>query len=320
MSQTTNRSSDWFINAVVKDGSVRECLAEVLCELKRKEKFVEKICEKLGEQQSLGSDALSKLSAQIRSLETTIKFRVSVLSVDRRGAWFRANATTATGPFVPSLMPEPIFAQYDENSTKKIRLGLLECWRLKNLVAYPLRATESCLWKVLLTLNFELERLGDFGEWPRLETLPESLPPDFDSRSLSAFLNNVKLEYLTAKEILKKCHGMLLEASEKFWATAPRLRGLRSGDAPYDGQIQADNMRQEFRNRRATASINRSITKSTLDIQSLKLMGFEDFPAAEELKQRYHALALEMHPDRQGGNEARFKMLAKCYRHLSTRG
>ena len=45
----------------------------------------------------------------------------------------------------------------------------------------------------------------------------------------------------------------------------------------------------------------------------------DDFPTVAQLRQRYHALALEMHPDRQGGNEARFKMLAKCYRHLSSR-
>jgi DnaJ-class molecular chaperone len=45
-------------------------------------------------------------------------------------------------------------------------------------------------------------------------------------------------------------------------------------------------------------------------------MGFDDFPEAEVLRQRYHALALEMHPDREGGNEARFKLLAKSYKHL----
>ena len=312
-------SSDWFVNAIVKDGSVRQCLAEVMGELSRKKKFIELLSEKLGEDSSTGGDALSKLSARIRMLENTIKFRASILSVDRRGAWFRANATTAAGPFVSALMPEPVFSQYDESTTKNIRIKLLDCWTQKNLVSYPLRATEPCLWKILLALNFELERLGDLGEWGRLEACPEWLPKEFDSRALTAFLTNVKLEYLSARAVLNRCQSILLEASERFWSTAPRQRIFRSGDESYDGQSQAESMRQDFRRRRATADGKRSVMKSALDLQALKLMGFDDFPAAEDLKQRYHALALEMHPDRQGGNEARFKMLSKCYRHLSTR-
>lgn len=312
-------SSDWFINAVVKDGSVRECLAEVMGELSRKKKFIERLTEKLGEKESIGGDALSRLSARIRMLESTVKFRTTILSVDRRGAWFRVNATTAAGPFVPALMPEPIFSQYDETHTKKIRYQLLECWTQKNLVAYPLKASESCLWKILLALNFELERLGDFGEWGRLESFPDSLPKEFDSRALTAFLNNVKLEYLSTRAVLNRCQILLLEASERFWSTAPRLRAARDGGESYDGQSQAERMRQDFRSRRATADGKKTVLKSSLDIQALKLMGFDDFPTVAELRQRYHALALEMHPDRQGGNEARFKMLSKCYRHLSTR-
>jgi len=45
-------------------------------------------------------------------------------------------------------------------------------------------------------------------------------------------------------------------------------------------------------------------------------MGFDEFPDVEMLRQRYHALAMTMHPDREGGNEARFKLLAKSYKHL----
>ena len=64
-------SSDWFVNAIVKDGSVRQCLAEVMGELSRKKKFIELLSEKLGEDSSTGGDALSKLSARIRMLENT---------------------------------------------------------------------------------------------------------------------------------------------------------------------------------------------------------------------------------------------------------
>jgi DnaJ-class molecular chaperone len=51
--------------------------------------------------------------------------------------------------------------------------------------------------------------------------------------------------------------------------------------------------------------------------EALRFMGFDDFPTTDSLKQRYHMLALDMHPDRQGGNELKFKLLAKSYKHLS---
>jgi hypothetical protein len=307
---------DWFISAVIKDGSVGDCLAEVVGELRRKERFVQRLSEKISEQDGSHSDALSRICTRVRILDSTLKFRVSVLNPDRRGAWFRTSAATASGPFVSAILPDAVFSQYDESKTKKIRAGLNECWQQRNLVSYPLKATESCLWKILLTLNYELERLGDLGEWPRIETLPEALPVDFESRSLRAFLSNVKAEYMTAREYLKHSHMILLEASERFWAGAPRPKIPAGRDDAYEGQTEAENLRQGFRDRRATPTIKRPMGKSLMDVESLKFMGFEDFPTSEHLKQRYHSLAMDMHPDRLGGNEARFKQLAKCYKHL----
>lgn len=321
MASSPALSHDWFISAIVKNGSVGECLSEVLSEVRRKEKFVTKLGEKISEKNGSVNDAVSEISGRIRILENTLKFRLSILSPDRRGAWFRPSAATSNGPFSGTILPDAIFSQYDETRTSKIRAGLVECWNQKNLVAYPLKATETCLWKTLLAINFELYAMGDLGEWPRLERLPEELPFDFESRSLRAFLVNVKLEYLGANERLKIAFTTLLEASDQFWAGARTRRESAHQSAhqsaDYDGHTAAENVREEFRKRRSTPTIKRPIGKSSQDIEALKFMGFEDFPSAETLKQRYHTLAMDMHPDRQGGNESRFKLLSKCYKHLT---
>ncbi|MEI6397278.1 MAG: J domain-containing protein [Pseudomonadota bacterium] len=317
MTGAKHTSHDWFISAIVKDGTVGTCLGEVLTEVRRKERFVAKLHEKISERGASGADAISEISARIRVLENTLKFRLSILSPERRGAWFRANVATASGPFSGTVLPDPVFSQYDETKTNKVRVALIECWTLGNLIAYPMKSTESCLWKILLSLNFELQSLGNLGEWPRLERLPEDLPDDLGSRSLKAFLSNVALEYQSARERLKNAYVTLLDASDGFWARAKARRVDADRGEAYDGFTAAESMREEFRKRRAAPTIKRPIGKSTHDIEALRFMGFDDFPTADLLKQRYHTLALDMHPDRQSGNESRFKLLAKSYKHLS---
>lgn len=319
---TPNRpSQDWFVSAIVTDGTVGACLNQVLAELRRKESFIAKIKSKISEKEGSNVDAVSEISARISVLENTLKFRLSILSPDRRGAWFRTSSSTASGPFAGSLLLDPVFSAFDESQSLNVRRGLEDCWNKRNLVSYPLKPTETCLWKILLGLNFELHALGDFGEWPRLEKLPEQLPEDFESRSLRAFLSNVKLEYLSARDRLTNVYQTLLEASDRFWAkqmTSTNRYGARNHerDPIYDGYSAAENVREDFRRRRATPTIKRPIGKSAQDLEALQFMGFSDFPDEDSLKQRYHSLALSMHPDRQGGNESRFKQLAKSYKHL----
>jgi hypothetical protein len=321
MSVLAQTNIDWFISAIVADGSVGTCLSQVIDELKRKEQFVAKLKEKLSERPGQSQDALTDLSNRLRILESTLKFRLSILSPERRGAWFRASASTATGPFAGTLLPEAIFSSYDETQTAKIRAALLECWQRKNLVAYPMRATETCLWKILLCINFELYTLGDLDRWPRIERMPDELPKDLEGRSIRAFLNNVRAEYLSVQSRLVNVYDLLLEASERFWAAAPRgNRVTRDRADDYDGHRAAESMRDGFRKRRAespTPTIKRPIGKSAQDFEALKFMGFEDFPSSEDLKQRYHNMALRLHPDREGGSDVKFKLLSKSYKHLS---
>jgi hypothetical protein len=151
--------------------------------------------------------------------------------------------------------------------------------------------------------------------------MPDELPKDLEGRSIRAFLNNVRAEYLSVQSRLVNVYDLLLEASERFWAAAPRgNRVTRDRADDYDGHRAAESMRDGFRKRRAespTPTIKRPIGKSAQDFEALKFMGFEDFPSSEDLKQRYHNMALRLHPDREGGSDVKFKLLSKSYKHLS---
>jgi hypothetical protein len=313
-------TNDWFVSAILKDGTVSQCLLEVEGELGRKQKFIAMLRERIAERSPSKIDAISDITGRVLTLENTLKFRLTILSPSRRGAWFRESASTSVGPFGGALLTEPIFSNFDEKNSTWVRAGLSSCWIKRSLIGYPLRATESCLWKILLTLNFELHVMGDLDPWPRLEKLPEGLPPELDSRSLRAFLNNVKAEYLGVRRRLDDCYQSLFEASSRFWAVSSQKAQPMDVYAEeqdiYDGHRVAEKLRQEFRSRRSSPTINRPVTKSSQDIEALSFMGFDEFPDTEMLRQRYHALAMTMHPDREGGNEARFKLLAKSYKHL----
>jgi hypothetical protein len=324
MTHQVQKSQDWFISAIIKDGTVGHCLSEVIRDLQFKQDFVKALMAKISEHQTGGIDAITEISSRIQILESTVSFRMSILSPDRRGAWFRRSATTSSGPFSGHLLADPVFSQFDEGDVAKVREGLVACWRNRGLLQYPLRATESCLWKSLLVLNFDLWTLGDLGHWPRLECMPEALDSDLDSRSLKAFLTNVKAEYVGARERLDRVYESLLAASDRFFAKCVETGGSRRSSARSsfgsesinDGYAAAENVREEFRKRRASPTIRRPVGKSAQDLEALRFMGFDDFPTEEDLKQRYHRMALDMHPDRQGGNESRFKLLAKSYNHL----
>lgn len=320
MTSGNSTLNDWFISAILKDGTVGQCLAQVEIELENKQKFLRILRDRIAEQNTSKTDVISELSARILTLENTLKFRLGILSPNRRGAWFRESASTAAGPFIGSLLTEPVFSSYDEKNQVGVRTGLKTCWTERSLVSYPLRATEPCLWKTILVLNYELFKSGDLGSWPRIERLPEDLPGELESRALRAFLTNVKAEYLSARRRLDDCYEVLLDASNRFWSiggTGSKDAGVdRLGDDFYDGHRVAEKLRQEFRSRRSTPTIKRPVGKSSQDIEALSFMGFDEFPEPEVLRQRYHSLAMEMHPDRDGGSEARFKLLAKSYKHL----
>ena len=91
---------------------------------------------------------------------------------------------------------------------------------------------------------------------------------------------------------------------------------------------RAQDMRAEFRRRRMSSaqSAARDTTarssmnlKTTMDIDALRFMGFEEFPTVSNLRLRYRQLAKQYHPDHNPQHEDRFKRLTKAYNHLSSK-
>lgn len=310
--QLPNR--DWFVAAIECDGSVSHCLAAVLSELEQRANLVRALQKSIGEKISGGPDTVTDIGQRIKTLENTLRFRLSILSPERKGAWFRPGSTMG-GPFSGSLLNEPVFSMYDDAHHGRMRKGVSECWEKRNLLDYPFRATEQSLWKVLLTLNFELESLDKFNpSFSRLSELPENLPNLLESRSLRAFLINVRAELISHRARLTQCYYQLLEASERFWQHHATAASRKTG-ATRDEDPQSA-FHSSFKQRR-TATTPRPSLKTSSDLEALRFMGFPDYPNPDDLKQRYHSLAMEMHPDRPGGNEQRFKLLNRSYKHLA---
>lgn len=301
---------DWFIAAIEADGSVTQCLTAVVNELEYRSRFTIALQQAIGERTPGGIDNVSDIGQRIKVLENTLRFRLSILSPERKGAWFRSGATMG-GPFSGTLLNEPVFSAYDEAKHAHMRKGISLCWEKRNLLDFPFRATDHSLWKVLLSLNFELETLDRFSpHFSRLSELPETLPPTLESRSLRAFLVNVRAEIVSHRARLTQCYHQLYEASERFWLyhASASSRKFDDDDNP------AHQFRSSFKQRRSTTP--RPSLKTASDLEALKFMGFVDYPSGEDLKQRYHSLAMEMHPDRPSGNEQRFKLLNRSYKHL----
>ena len=308
-----SQNRDWFLKAIETDGSVGQCLDGVAQELEQKMRFIHALRTAIAERNAGGIDAVSEIGQRIKILDTTLKFRLSILSPERKGAWFRESPTTS-GPFVSNVLSEAVFPHFDVTKIEQMRTGLSACWERKTLIDLPFRATETCLWKTLLTLNFELETINKFSlSWPGLTELPEKLPVALESRALRAFLLNVKGELLSHRERLMRCFISLREASERFWQFHATEAAQRKDSPRFTG---ADELRGEFSRRRNSTRQGGERLKTSADLEALRFMGFAEVPKHDELKQRYHSLAREMHPDRPGGNEQKFKLLTKSYRHL----
>lgn len=302
---------DWFVAAIESDGSVNHCLSAVIGELDYRVRFTQALQIAIGERTPGGIDTVTDLGQRIKILENTLRFRMSILSPERKGAWFRVGATIG-GPFSGTLLNEPVFSAYDEAHHGRMRKGVSLCWEKRSLLDYPFRATDPSLWKVLLSLNFELESLDRFStEYPRLSELPEQLPLALDSRSLRAFLINVRAELVSHRARLTQCYAQLFEASERFW----QYHATASSRKFTDDEDPVHHFRSNFKQRRSTTTPRPSL-KTASDLEALRFMGFTDYPNTDDLKQRYHSLALEMHPDRPSGNEQRFKLLTRSYKHL----
>lgn len=316
--ETHDPTKDWFLGAIESDGSVDDCLEVVRLELEAKSQFVIALKQMMAPRRKGGLDAISDLSLRIKALENTLRFRLGILHPERPMAWFRAPATTTTGPFASALLDEPVLGPYDLGDVEQIKTDLNLMWQERRATPLPFQSDGPSLWRTLLSLNAELHSLMQLPapyEHLSLAALPENLPVKLESRALRAFLLNVRNELVTARDRLIDCHGALRKKCEELWAvqatTEPRTQRRRG-----QTQAHAESVREELRRRRESRW---RLLLTGADQRALKCLGFDELPPADTLRRRYLELAKKLHPDRPGGDDHAFKEIASAYSQLLAR-
>ncbi len=331
--QKEGHTDDWFIPAILSEGTVDSCLSAVLSDLNLRASFTQalKTCfSGRASHHGKSIDSVTLIGEQARRLEKTLSFRLGLLRPERAAAWFRPIICGNMGPLMAEAIPDPIFSPYLEHSfsmsatVDNIVQGFSKCWNSRTMSFFPLQSDQPSLWKMLLSLNAELEaavKLPAPFEGLRLDVLPEGLPQKLESKLLKSFLLNVKREVLSTRKLLDECFERLWKVSESLW-----LHQKRADREVKKTQETADSVRQEFKKRRRAGAYqfrhgghSGTISSPMFDLDALQFMGFNEYPSIETLRQRYLLMAKKLHPDRDGGSEEAFKMLNKVYRHLTKR-
>lgn len=296
---------DWFLPAILSNGSVSHSFREVSTRLENKLTLIQCLNTNLSSYQGKSTDSISELRKRIGELSNTMTFRLGMLSPERPGAWFRENMNQGSGPFGSRVLSEPILAPYDVAKIANIRFQLKNSFQQRNILDIPFERKEPCLWLTLLNLNRcweEIDRLPSPHRELRLSELPSSIPSELKSPSLHAFLTKVNESQLSARQELDSCFAKLWNACEAFWQVQIKI-------------AEKENSQKKER-RRCKQDIS-SFRNS--DIRALQFMNFSSLPDARTLKSRYHNLAQRYHPDRPGGCEDSFKRLTLSYSQLMKR-
>jgi len=329
---------DWFISAVVSNGSVSDCLDAVAHELAAKQKFINAINSNLRSGLDDGTDNLTLLGKEVKELENTLRFRLGLLRPDRDAAWFRKAGHKDCGPFRSAMLTEAVFAPYRASEGEKIRTAIASCWQLATITPIPFLDETPCLWRLLLLQKQRLNQLALLAE-PftalRLDELPDGLPADLESLALRAFLINVKAGFVSVRDRLQLCYDQLWTASEKFWQhqklqsvqeksqnrakppparpAAPRPAGPRQASRDRPPPPPEQESQHEPYDAGDFSDLN--IHSSFARMEALRFMGFRHAPTLETLRKRYLEMAKKLHPDH-GGSEDAFKRLARAYKDL----
>ncbi len=310
--------TDWFVGAIHFDGLVKDSLKFVIDQLEKKQNFVAQLQRKLCSG-GRDSDRLTHMGREVKELENTLRFRLGILQPERPASWFRTIQRKDFGPFRSPMLVAPVFGDYKLEQVKKVQADIKLAWGNCQTSLLPFDGTRGSLWHILLAKREELSRLTAF-EHPfdglKLENLPEELPSDFESRSLRAFLINVRNEYLSIVDRLQLCYDQLWSASERLWRYQETL--IRQSDSDRSRK-QRTSRQQQGTNGAQRKPFSRELGTAYADILAMRYMGFDEKPDDEGLKKRYREMAKKYHPDREGGSEERFKKLTEAYRRLSAK-
>lgn len=311
------QAADWFVAAILVEGTVRDSLDTVIGHLSRKKDFLTEVKERICTEDG-NIDRITILGRHVKELENTLRFRLGMLTPERSAAWFREAPKRDIGPFNASMLLAPVFSPYKVDQTLTVKNAVYELWTSAKEGPLPFAEQEQSLWSILLSLRAKLEAVATLGpkfRGLRLDQLPDELPTDLESRSLRAFLLNVRNEFRVVRDRLNVCFDQLWSASDKFWAAQLAQVEKQKQAQKKQAQTGTDEPRaQRAGGRSQTHKVDFGL--GFADVEALRFMGFQQKPTKDILRTRYLELAKKMHPDRTGGNEESFKLLNKAYNRL----
>lgn len=315
---------DWFAPAILSAGSVESCLVEVEELQLSRARFISLLRERLVDPDNPQSDALTSLGSRLKALELAARSLPRVLAPERAHAWFRAPLAQEVGPFSSKIEPMAVIGSYITEQVLEVKLKIQECWVSRTVANLPFPLEPKNLWGELLTINAKMRLILELPE-PYVQKdffkLAEFLPRELASESLGAFLRNVAHEAKLLMGRLDQVYSLLQSHTEKLWAY--QEKELEESKARNLGQDShgddVKQMRDGFKRRRQEAKPAFSVEGLTRkDLDSLKCLGFSDFPDSQSLRSRYIELAKKFHPDR-GGDESVFKDVTLAYSYLNDR-
>ncbi|MGE0173448.1 MAG: J domain-containing protein [Oligoflexales bacterium] len=308
-----NLLEDWFAPVLVGDDSVEECLQRVIRSQSLRVQFTECLRRNLCFYKGRSTDSVTEIRRRAKELHNTLTFRLGMLSGERQGAWFRETPKVGASPFSSGILPEPVFNRYELGNVDRVQAALESSFKERKIFPIPFSEQGPSLWLTLLELNCGLEQVCALDkpfESLRFNSLPANLPEGLRSPLLEKFLHNVKTHVLHAQTEIAKCYEILWEGSCKLWDFQRAQLKRQAQQETY--KERASHIRDELRKRRSTLPRFKKA-----DYEALRFMQFEDLPTKAELKKRYIDLAKKWHPDLQGGNEEKFKLLSVSYAQLS---
>ena len=151
-------TADWFLPAILHDGSVDTCLAQVENELSLKHEFILALRQALRGEEESGLDAITAISNEQKLVANSLRFRLGMLQPERVGAWFRPPVATTMGPFSSAMLREPVFGPYDLKHCGKVQAKLERAYEERRVDVLPFEDDSANLWRTVLTLNARLEQ------------------------------------------------------------------------------------------------------------------------------------------------------------------
>ncbi|MBC7662052.1 MAG: hypothetical protein H7249_20345 [Chitinophagaceae bacterium] len=294
--------ADWF--AFGLEGTASSGLDKVLRLQETKLQFARALKYALANPIPQAPDRIALIHDDIKSLDKTLRLRVSMLPLDRPQAWFRPGIPAEKSPIASSEHTDPIFMPFEDSHAAVVRLALPEFWR-QRIVATDRYDAGFSLWGRLLALNKKLHQLNHLSA-PfhdiTIDEMPDAIPDELSSPALNAFVTQLCQRLKACQRDLEACYSFLWARSESFlFALHVQYMGGRGKESRAD--------------KNAPPPLPHNGRKLSPLEEALRFMNFSRLPNFADLRARYRVMAQALHPDR-GGNEDHFKLLSLHYQAL----